>query len=441
VLASSLDHEQTLQGVASLAVPGFADWCSVSIPRPDGLIEQVALAHADPDKVARGHRMRERYPSHVDDPEGAARIIREGKAEILDLPDELLVEVAQDEEHLELLRGLGLRSAMLVPMVAGEQTVGVLAFVQAESGRRFTQRDLALGQELGRRAGTAIENARLFRERSAIARDLQAGLRPPRLPEIPGWRLEGHYEAAGEENEVGGDFYDAFEIPGGWMLVVGDVAGRGATAAALTSLARYTIRTAGKLVGDPLVALAHLNRSLHDRGEHGALCSAALLVLREEGAKALATVVCAGHPLPFLIRDGDPAPVGEFGTFLGAFPRERWTPVELVLEPGDQLLLYTDGVLDARGEDDRFGESRLAEAITGAKAPQETIGRVERALRDFEADARRDDVALLAVMRVSAREARPEPDEDHAASLAGVGQRGRALDGLDEEAVRRAASA
>ena len=124
----------------------------------------------------------------------------------------------------------------------------------SESGRLFDESDLALAEELGRRAATAVENARLYTERSRIASTLQQSLLPPELPEVPGFRLAGLYRAAGEQNEVGGDFYDAFEVPGGWMALVGDVAGRGAEAAALTSLSRHTLRAVGKLLGDPMAS-------------------------------------------------------------------------------------------------------------------------------------------------------------------------------------------
>ena len=145
-----------------------------------------------------------------------------------------------------------MRAVMMVPMVAGGRVIGVISFVSAESGRRFAQADLELAEELGRRAGTAVENARLYRERSHIAATLQRGLLPEELPAIPGLRLASLYRPAGEENLVGGDFYDAFPTAAGWMLLVGDVTGRGAEAAALTGQARHTLRTAGMLLGDPV---------------------------------------------------------------------------------------------------------------------------------------------------------------------------------------------
>ena len=156
----------------------------------------------------------------------------------------------------------------------------------------------------------------LYRERSLIASTLQRSLLPPELPDIPGFRLAGAYRPAGEQNDVGGDFYDAFAVPGGWMVLVGDVAGRGAEAAALTSLSRYTLRTAGKLLGDPIVAFEQLNDALRER-EGLSLVSVCCVLLRSEGGQARADVVLAGHPPAFRVASGTPSPVGVFAPVPG----------------------------------------------------------------------------------------------------------------------------
>jgi serine phosphatase RsbU (regulator of sigma subunit) len=234
-----------------------------------------------------------------------------------EVTDERLATAAQDDEHLELIRSVGLRAGLTVPMTAGGIVVGVLSLISAETPRRFSDADLALAEEIARRAGTAVENARLYQERSHIARTLQTGLLPGRLPEMPGWRVATLYRPAGDENWVGGDFYDAFDVPGGWMTLVGDVAGRGAEAAALTGLARNTLRTAAKLLDDPLDAVGVLNAELRLR-EQMSLCSVAAVVLREDDGGATAEIVCAGHPLGLLVRGGHVRPVGAFSPMLGA---------------------------------------------------------------------------------------------------------------------------
>lgn len=400
LLGASLDYERTLQRLVELVVPDVADWCTVSVPGEDGYMETVAVAHADPAKVEWAWSLQNRWRTALDEPTGAPAVIRTGQSEFYpEIPDTLLVRVAKDDEQLEVLRRLGMTSAIVVPVVSGLRTVGALTLISAERGRRFTQADLELAEELGRRAGTAVENARVFSERSRIAMTLQAGLLPPRLPDMEGWLARSLYRPAGEESQVGGDFYDLFSTAAGWMALIGDVAGRGPAAASLTSMARYTLRTAGSLIGSPAIGLAKLNEGLRERGGT-ALCTAAIVLFQEEGARQpVASVVCAGHPRPYLVRDGRPEEIGATGPLLGAFDEGHWPPVRVQLAAGDIVVLYTDGVIDARGEHERFGEERLAEAISGSRSPDEVVERIRTALDDFEVDEGGDDTAVLAIMR------------------------------------------
>ena len=183
------------------------------------------------------------------------------------------------------------------------------------------------------------------------------------------------------------------------MLVVGDVTGRGAPAAALTALMRHTLRTAATLTGSPLQALDKLNRDLVAR-PRASLCTAVCLVLRELGGETQADIICAGHPLPVLVRDGIARHVGQFGPLLGAWLDERWEPLTISVLPGDVLLLYSDGLLDASGAKDRFGPDRLLEALEGASSATDAIARIEQALSRFEVGAQADDTAVLAVQRI-----------------------------------------
>lgn len=164
VLASSLDYQTTLDAVARLAVPHIADWCAIDLLFEDGRIEAVAIAHVDPAKVAWAHELRERYPIDPNAPAGAPEVIRTGKAEFYpDIPDELLQQVAKNEEELQLLRSVGYRSVMIVPLEARGRVFGALTFVATESRIHFTAADLAMAQDVARRAAVAIDNALLFR--------------------------------------------------------------------------------------------------------------------------------------------------------------------------------------------------------------------------------------------------------------------------------------
>ena len=402
LLSSSLDYERTLQQVAELAVPELADWCMVSMPDGQGFLRSVAVAHADAEKVAIARSIGDRYPTPIQAPTGPARVLRDGLAQVAnDVTDAMLIAAAQDDEHLELLRGVGLHGAVTVPMAVGGEIVGALTLISAESGRRFNDADVALAEELARRAGTAVENARLYTERSNIARTLQTSLLPGRLPRMPGWEAATLYRPAGEENWVGGDFYDAIAVDGGWLAIVGDVAGHGAPAAALTGLARHTLRTAATLLDDPLDAVGTLNDELLAR-EEMSLCSvAAVLLCDGDAGTATAQIICAGHPLPLLVRGAGVRPLGEFSPMLGAYAIDEWKRVSVDVEPGDVLVLFTDGVFDAAGVTERFGEERLERTLEGATDAQDAVARIDAALSAFAVAEQADDTAVLAVQRVA----------------------------------------
>ncbi|HEX2728624.1 MAG TPA: PAS domain S-box protein, partial [Rubrobacteraceae bacterium] len=165
VLASSLDYRTTLSGVARLAVPSLADWCAVDVVGEDGSVGRLAVVHEEPRKVALAHQLQERYPPDPDAAGGVLQVLRSGRPEFYpEITDEMIEAAARDEEHLELIRELGFTSMIIVPMVARGRTLGVITLVSAESGWRYTPGDLALAEELARRAALAVDNARLYQE-------------------------------------------------------------------------------------------------------------------------------------------------------------------------------------------------------------------------------------------------------------------------------------
>jgi GAF domain-containing protein len=165
-LTRSLDHRETLATIASLVVPRLADWCSVHLMAEDGQIELVTVAHADPEKVAFAQTLRERYPDDLDAASGIGQVIRTGKSELYpEITDEMLVAGARDEEHLQLVRDLGLASALIVPLRGEGETVGAVALFSAESGRHFDADDLAFAEDIAERAGAAVVNARRYARR------------------------------------------------------------------------------------------------------------------------------------------------------------------------------------------------------------------------------------------------------------------------------------
>jgi PAS domain S-box-containing protein len=169
ILGSSLDYETTLAAVARLVVPQLADWSTVDVVGENGAIRRLAVAHVDPAKIRLATELEERYPADPDS--GVPRVVRTGEPHFIpDVTDELLVAGARDEEHLRIVRALGLRSAMVVPLIARDTVLGAITLVSAESARRYTEADLALAQELARRAAMAVENARLHRS-AILARE------------------------------------------------------------------------------------------------------------------------------------------------------------------------------------------------------------------------------------------------------------------------------
>jgi PAS domain-containing protein len=396
-LTASLELERTLQRVAEVVVPELTDWCSVCVPGRGPAIETVAVAHTDPERVRVARELQERYPTRIDDDTQLARILRgESATEVIDVPPGAVEAFAADPDHLRLLRTVGFGSILLVPLDAGGRRLGAMVLVRSDPLRQFGAEDVVLAEDLAGRAATAVLNAQLYEGHQALADTLQRGMLPPQLPVVAGWSVASLYHPAGDIGEVGGDFFDAFRAGEDWMVVIGDVAGHGPEAATLTALARYTLRTAAELTGDPAAALEHLNGSLC--GQRAlALCTAACVRLCTTAAGTTATVASAGHPLPLLVRDGEVRAMGRAGPLAGAFDDTGAWPVEAVeVRRGDLMVLHTDGVIDAlshRGRREDAGvHALLGEPPTHAAA---VILRLDAALAAEPDERRRDDTAAV----------------------------------------------
>jgi serine phosphatase RsbU (regulator of sigma subunit) len=396
--------EETFEAICDVLAPAISDFCMIDVIEGDR-VRRVAVRAApggDPD-IERG--LGEREPSFparmMDGDDGDALTPRFFER----VSEADLRELAHDDgADLEFLRSIGLRSVITLALQARGQVTGALTLGVAWSGRRYGRDDAHFAWILAGRVALALDNSGLFadleraeRARAEIAETLQHGLLPPPLPHIPGWSLAAMYRPAGAENEVGGDFYDAFRVAGGWMLVIGDVTGRGAGAASITALARYTLRTAAMLTNDPEVALATLNRVLLARGGT-ALCSVAALAIGEDPEQPVRVAV-AGHPPPLLVDGETVSEATGADALLGAFPDGEWSIEHCSLEPGQQLVMVTDGVIEAPGAGGRFGEERLRAELAGATNPALAVQRLEGALRSFTEGALDDDAAMLVLAR------------------------------------------
>jgi serine phosphatase RsbU (regulator of sigma subunit) len=272
-----------------------------------------------------------------------------------------------------------------------------MAFCTAESLRRLTHDDVALAEQLGRRAAVAVENSRLHTELAEVAQTLQQSLRPRDLPDVPGWEIAALYRPAGSEPriEIGGDFYEVFSSGTSSFALIGDVTGHGVAAATLTSLMRYGARFASRLEPQPAAILRRLDEELR-RQPGGVLCTALCARLQPRRL-----VVCsAGHP-PALIVDaqGTITESPEPGPLLGAFADADWQQNSVEVSPDQMVLLYTDGVIETAGAQERFGTERLRELLAqhAGLSPAELLTRLDEALSAFRGGSASDDVAALAL--------------------------------------------
>jgi PAS domain S-box-containing protein len=409
LLAASLDYQETLRNVAGLAVPQVADWCGVDLFDEEGAREQVAVAHIDPSKLEMAARLRAFEPEELDAEQGLGLVRQTGKPVLYnDIPDDLLVTAALDDEHLALLREVGMRAVLIVPMIGRSRTIGALTLVSAESGRTFDDSDMDFAEQIAERAALAVENARLYSERTAVARTLQSSLLPEALPEVPGWEIAALYRPAGHESEVGGDFYDFWEVDDDWLMMVGDVTGKGVRAATVTSLVRHTAWAASDFDPRPAQILARVDGALKRRPSLSVCTAMCLRISLGRGVLA-----SGGHPLPLHLGERGVREVGRHGTLLGAFSAVDWPEVPFEMQPGETLVAFTDGVTDTVGRgDERFGMGRLKEILTHAQneSPMVIRERLVAALEDFQVGAQADDTAIV-IMRFTGAKQMSESDE------------------------------
>ncbi len=421
LMEAPLSVEERLRQLGDLVVEGVADWSAVHLVRGTR-VERVTVAHLDPVKVAFVEELERRYPPDPDAPGGAIEVARSGVPVVMsDVPDELLVASARDATHLELIRAIGLRSAIVVPLLVRGRSLGALTLVHAESGERFTDEDLTFVGQLAATAALALDNAALYEQQRLVARTLQTALLPSELPDVPGVSCAGRYRPPSPDLTdvyVGGDLYDVHEDAerGRWALTVADVCGKGPEAAALTALIRHTVHAeVGHGLG-PAEVLRRVNAAMlrHRGGNRARFATMAHAAITVDAAGVAVSLVNGGHPPAVILRHGAQRTCragGETlagdrvewlevpGTLVGVYPDVDLDEVRVRLDPGDALLLYTDGVTEARSPDGWFGSERLASlvaSLAGASADEIADG-VLTAVTDFQGGRLRDDVALLVV--------------------------------------------
>ena len=401
ILDSSLDLHVTLQQLAELAVPFLGDGCMVDVRREDGTIERFALAATD-EGLRKGF---ERLQQHPIDPAGDHPIARAMRSGASQLPESIEGEDrtpwASTADHLEDLRRFPGRLGMVAPIRAGDRLLGTLSIALTAEHKDFSQRKVALVKELARRASTALENARLYSERTYIAETLQQSLLPASLPSVEGFEIAAIYRPAMGGTEVGGDFYDVFETCcGGWGVAIADVCGKGVEAASVTALARHTLRAAALHHQAPAEMLQTVNGALINTFRGSQFCTLALGVVEGNGSSARLRVTLGGHPAPLILRAGGQVDAaGTAGSLLGIVQDPTLHEAETALEAGDTILLYTDGATETKTKRGRVGVDGLERIVarsTGLNA-MELVTRVENEIALRREGDEADDLALLAM--------------------------------------------
>jgi PAS domain S-box-containing protein len=413
LLAGTLDRDQTLALMAQMTVPTLATWCAVYTIADQSSEPYLSyVLHEDEERIDGLKALLSKIAPPDPVPTPGARVWA--------APSEAAHQAALRTsmrslglgEPLSLASGIGTTlstasavggETVVLPLVARNRVIGMLTLGKP-SDEHFRQEILELAEDLSRRAALALDNARLYSERMAISQSLQRSLLPPELPQIPGVEVEVIYRAAGEGNEVGGDFYDLFPIrDGAYGFAIGDVCGTGPEAAAVTGLARHALRLlAREGFGGPAV-LERLNAAILDEGARSRFLTLLYGELwPQEDGSAVLKIVCAGHPLPLRLRqDGTVEPYAEPQPLLGVMEDLELYEQTMTLDPGDVLLCVTDGVTERREGTRMLGDDGLADVLTGCTGltAGAVAARIMRAVERFATDAPSDDMAILA-MRV-----------------------------------------
>lgn len=355
-LVSSMDHHTTFENIAKLLVPRFADWAAIRVIT-DGAFDEMAVAHVD----ARGRELALALGDIHNDPEeglGSAVVVRTGKPMFMPVvTDQMLAAGARDEHHLRLLRGVGVESLIIVPLLADGKAVGFLSMGYGVSGRRYEEADLRFAGDLAHRAALAVRLAQRFQQQTGqlatitrIAEAAQHAILTDVPDRVGAVQLAGSYVSAAREALIGGDMYEVVPVSGGVRLLVGDARGKGLDAVRLATVVLGFFRSAA---AEPisLAGLAwQMDRRLGPYLEEEDFVTAVMVEIDSAGH---CQVVSCGHPFPLLF---DAAGMREvecpisLPLGLDAQPRT----VHLDLSPGDRLLLYTDGLVEARDPDGRY---------------------------------------------------------------------------------------
>jgi serine phosphatase RsbU (regulator of sigma subunit) len=399
-LSRSLDLDTTIGEVGRLLVPRFADWCSLQLLR-DGQLETVAVQHGDPETTEWARSLIHAYPTRMDAATGAANVVRTGQSEIYPfIPAELIEASATSPEHLSLLRRLGLTSAIVVPLSGRDGIVGAVTLIHAESGRRYSDEDVPFLEAVADRVAVALDTAATFEQQSErlagvtlVAEAAQRAILAPPPARTGPVALSARYLSAASEAQVGGDLYEVVRGPSSVRLLVGDVRGKGLGAVRTATVVLGEFRAAAAGAGD----VAHVAREIDRRilpylPDVEDFVTGVLVDIKHDGGFE---IVSCGHPAPVVVTadgvvdavDLDPSPPLGLGV----------DPVVGLgkLTPGDRLLLFTDGLIEARSPNGAFIDPAPFLPAVGQADFDAALDGLLASLKDAAGHALGDDLALL----------------------------------------------
>jgi hypothetical protein len=398
-LVSSLDYEQTLHNVTEVVVPSLADWCAIELIDENLTRERLVVAPSGEECEAFARSLSWFGSERVDRELELGRVLQTGESLFKNkVENEDLARWSTSAEALRRLQDFDICSLLIVPMRVPSRTIGVMVFVTNAGRGRYDREDVETAEQLGRRAAVAVDNARLHARLADVAETLEHSLLPEELPSISGWDAASLYLPVSSELriDVGGDFFELFTAEDRQFVIIGDIEGKGVTAATLTALMRYGASFAARSKPEPAAILEQLDEGLRHHARE-ATCTA--LCARLEPDRVLFS--SAGHPPALLASPtGAVREVPEPGPLLGAFEDGDWQQYEVPIAPGELVLLYTDGVTDTLGRG-RLGRGRLRALLAehGGLGPRGLLDQLEAALRENGRSGRWDDLAAVALAR------------------------------------------
>lgn len=399
-VGGSMQTDRAVDLILEMLVPEVVDWAQVVL-REAGLLH----CHAT---LAGGPVQHATVPAPREGTSTLSRVMSRGLRELSLIAmgpgatdNGALASAVPVPELRESVDSIRPADLLVIPLNARGRAFGALTLAR-RGGGGFDEDAVAFLEELAHSLAVTLDATRALADSRRVAGVLSRDLAPPSLPEMPGARLATYYRVAFEHEALGGDFYDVHGDDDDWTAVVGDVCGKGVEAAVLTGRVRQATRTAALVDRGPAQVLDLVNRVLVSEGE-GTFVTALCARVRRRGEDLVMSVSAAGHPPPYLLRaSGGLERVAAEGTVLGLFDTHDYTETEVVLSPGDSCLFFTDGVLEAPGFEEQFGEDRLHRVLT--EAPRSDVNAVVEtvamSLAEHIGDRAHDDIAILGLQNV-----------------------------------------